>query len=547
MKRFWRILRRRFKIPLIIFAIVACQAATNIWYIASQKTGNPNPGDEAAHVQEIMQHYNRGWASLWDSVYPPFYFFVSLVLHHLAGKSFQVSILANLPFFLALIAGVYGIVFRLTKNPLAGLFAMLLVSCYPMVSLLSRMVMFEFPLAGMVALAVWLLLETEGFSRRGATLIFGLVCGLGQLTRESFIVFVIGPILFEIVRSLFVNAKSDTTASRSQVAVNFALAAAVALALPALWYAKDLSTKVMMARLSATLQPNHPEINFFSWRGMLFYPYTILELSLSIWLSLPCIAALLGFFRQTSPQRWVMLPWIIVPWIFFSNLDWKLARYLTAMLPALAVITAVGLFAIKRSMLRRSLVIATSAVAFFLWVALTFGVMPKDSLIENGLPAYVTGFRLLPRDYRADIHVGPPERESWPLEEIAGLIAKTSKLPDGGTVVRFLNRPEHSALYENQLSFPLHYFIARDRLTVELLDYYFDENNVMQRLWWRRKGALETELAHADLLVSYGADFPSILRQETRWVLVKRFNDRGIEKDVYFNAERVPASFFQMQ
>jgi 4-amino-4-deoxy-L-arabinose transferase-like glycosyltransferase len=526
-------------------AIVACQAATNIWYIASQNTGNPNPGDEAAHVQEIMQHYNRGWASLWDSVYPPFYFFVSLLLHHLLGKSFQISILANMPFFLALIAGVYGIVFRLTKNPFAGLFAMLLVSCYPMVSLLSRMVMFEFPLAGMVALAVWLLLETEGFSRRGVTLVFGAVCGLGQLTRESFFVFMIGPILLELARSLLVKAKPDFTARRARIAVNFALFAALAVLLPALWYAKDPSTKLMMARLSATLQPNHPEIKMLSWRGLLFYPYTILDLSVSIWLSLPCIAALPGFFGQASRQRCAVLPWILVPWIFFSNLDWKLARYLTAMLPALAVITAVGLFAIKRDLLRRSLVIITSAAAVFLWAALTFGFVPKEYLIENGLPAYVTGFRLLPRDYRADIHVGPPEREPWPLEEIAALIAKASKLPDGGTAVRFLNRPEHSSLYENQLSFPLHYFIARDRLTAELLDYYFDENNVMQRLWWRRKGALETELAHADLLISYGADFPSILHQERRWVLIKRFNDRGIEKDVYYNIERVSPSYFQ--
>jgi hypothetical protein len=100
-------------------------------------------------------------------------------------------------------------------------------------------------------------------------------------------------------------------------------------------------------------------------------------------------------------------------------------------------------------------------------------------------------------------------------------------------------------LYENQLNFPLEYVIVRDRLAAELLDFYFDDQGAIAPLWPERGYTAEKDLPKAVLLISTGPDLPRLLQQENRWALIRKFTDRGVEKNVYCNTDRVSPAYFQ--
>jgi 4-amino-4-deoxy-L-arabinose transferase-like glycosyltransferase len=181
-------------------------------------------------------------ALTWPWNRPPFFFLTVVPFYRLFGESTDVALMSNCLYLAILLWSVYGIG-RLLYGRKVGLLAACLVSFYPILFSISRLSYVDYALTAMVALAIYLLLKTDGFRHRGWSLAFGVGMGLGLLTKWPFIAFAGVPIAYEAWRSgalkrlLFVSwdgARGST--GRRRVATSPLFHILAALALTAVWY-----------------------------------------------------------------------------------------------------------------------------------------------------------------------------------------------------------------------------------------------------------------------------------------------------------------------
>ena len=118
---------------------------------------------------------------LATNYWPPGFYLAPWPLFALIGATHQAMLLTNVLWLGVLLAATWALGRELGGRG-GGLIAMGLVALYPGVH--GNLVRFEPNVAvtACVTLGAWLLLRTRGFRDRRASLLFGLVCGLGLLT-----------------------------------------------------------------------------------------------------------------------------------------------------------------------------------------------------------------------------------------------------------------------------------------------------------------------------------------------------------------------------
>ena len=97
----------------------------------------------------------------------------------------------NLVFATLLALGCYK-VGRLAFSPLAGLLAVVFAFGSPLIAAQFHVFMTDAPEAAMVAVSVWLVIASEGFTKLRTCALAGVAVGLGMLTKEPFPIFVLG-------------------------------------------------------------------------------------------------------------------------------------------------------------------------------------------------------------------------------------------------------------------------------------------------------------------------------------------------------------------
>jgi 4-amino-4-deoxy-L-arabinose transferase-like glycosyltransferase len=185
-----------------------------------------------------------------DPVRPPFFPASASIMYWLFGKSADVATMINVIYMAIALVATYGIGQRWgrsaypgTSGIRLGLVSVLLLAIFPMFFAMSRYFYLEFAVTAMVALTVYLLLETDGFQRRGMSLLFGLVLGMGLLTKRTFVVFAAGPILVVILTSGLLPALWQRLKRRPCLHWKQAVVAlVVGGALAALWYLPNQET-----------------------------------------------------------------------------------------------------------------------------------------------------------------------------------------------------------------------------------------------------------------------------------------------------------------
>jgi dolichyl-phosphate-mannose-protein mannosyltransferase len=128
----------------------------------------------------------------------------------------------------------------------AGVAAAWIFGSAPLVLYTALRFELDLPLAAMVAAALFALSRTDGFTRTGMSAIAGLVCAAGMLVKPSFGVYVLGPVLWLLLRE------------RSRVAaLNAVLTIVVAAAISLPWYGPRLLGLPMQASSLAMPSPVH--------------------------------------------------------------------------------------------------------------------------------------------------------------------------------------------------------------------------------------------------------------------------------------------------
>lgn len=132
--------------------------------------------------------------------YPPFAYLVGSLGILIGGIGIPSMVIAeNMVFATLLALGCYK-VGRLAFSPLAGLLAVVFALGSPLIAAQFHVFMTDAPETAMVAVAVWLIIATQGFSKLRMCVVAGVACGLGMLTKEPFPIFVIGVVLVTAVR-----------------------------------------------------------------------------------------------------------------------------------------------------------------------------------------------------------------------------------------------------------------------------------------------------------------------------------------------------------
>jgi 4-amino-4-deoxy-L-arabinose transferase-like glycosyltransferase len=139
-------------------------------------------------------------ALTWPWNRPPLPFLSVVPFYRVFGVSTDVALMSNCLYLAILLGSVYGIG-RSLYGPKVGLLASFLVSFYPVLFSISRLSYVDYAMTAMVALAIYLLLKTDGFRNRGWSLLFGFAAGLGLLTKWPFIAFAGAPIAYVAWRS----------------------------------------------------------------------------------------------------------------------------------------------------------------------------------------------------------------------------------------------------------------------------------------------------------------------------------------------------------
>ena len=126
-------------------------------------------------------------APLITALPAPFYF--------IFGRRWHAAFLVNLVALVGLFSATF-LIGRRWWGLRAGLLAVAIVGSMPLMYGLARWFLVDYALTAMVAIAVWLSLETDYLKQRTAAVLFGITCGLGLLLKVSFAIFLLPVAIF---------------------------------------------------------------------------------------------------------------------------------------------------------------------------------------------------------------------------------------------------------------------------------------------------------------------------------------------------------------
>ncbi len=191
------------------------------------------------NVHHLLSTGNLGGALSTSAPYPPFAYLVGSLGIAIGGLGVAPPIIAeNVVFYSLLALGCYQ-VSRLAFGPVAGLLSVVFALGSPLIIAQSHVFMTDAPETAMVAVSIWLIIATEGFTRKRSCALAGLAVGIGMLTKEPFAIFVLGVIAVTAVRG------------GPQAWRGMAIFAVVALAIALPWYIHEYS-KIQEIKTEAT-------------------------------------------------------------------------------------------------------------------------------------------------------------------------------------------------------------------------------------------------------------------------------------------------------
>lgn len=325
------------------------------------------------------------------------------------------------------------------RSWVARLLTILLVATMPLMVGLLHNVFQDFLLTTLTTISVLLLLYSDCFQRRWACVALGLVMGLGTLTKVTFPLFVLGPLLITVVQVAVARRRAaagpDTSPDLLALAKNLTLAAVGYLLLVVPWYVpnfsatKEYASSTTSGPLSVGAGPEHP----LGFEPMVSFTANLVNSDVSwiialagivaIGLNISALRELLRRPAQVDRLLQLSLPvaWAIVPFLVLVTAHNQDVRLMAAAMPAVAVIVAGAMAAIRWRGVRVAL-IAVVAIALCYQTlnrvtSVTPGFMPQNASLEIG-------------PYAAVLHLGD---EPIGYEQLPG--------PDYGTpIIEYMER-----------------------------------------------------------------------------------------------------------
>jgi hypothetical protein len=309
-----------------------------IWWVA--RDHSVPISDAGFHLEVTIEVFKDLQAGHWSRAvephlqYPPLVYMVGAFGAFVGGLNIPAIVIAENLFFVPLLAlGCYQIG-RLAFNPQAGLLAVVFALGSPLVTRLFHLTMLDAPQAAMAAASIWLILASRRFSRLGVCAGAGLVVGLGMLTKESVLLFVVGPAAVTFVRGGWRNWRG------------LLLFGAVVLVVAGPWYlsdftqVKEIGSGVATAGTAAHSSIAPPR---FSSENLQWYMWSFLDLQIFLPLFLFGVVGgvwmAVGFVRRrmVSPLAPELFVGAVFAWLALTETFVHDNRYGMSMLVYFAV------------------------------------------------------------------------------------------------------------------------------------------------------------------------------------------------------------------
>ncbi|MFH1597842.1 MAG: phospholipid carrier-dependent glycosyltransferase [Patescibacteria group bacterium] len=366
----------------LILGLVALAAVlvNIVWVVQDQ---SPPLWDIAGHSQrslqisELMANFKPRTILNLDTIYPPFSYIVTGTFFLIGGRHFDIPQISLLFWLLIYILSVYGIAHYLLKNRWLAILALAISLFYPLLAHFSRIYDLDFPLTAMTMASLAALIKSNGFKSRKWSILFGLATALAILTKWTAVVFILGPLIYILIKSF------KDKESRKTKKINLVILIAIILTLIAPWYlthAKDIWKSAQATRQNIFSVPTE---DLFSLDNIGYYVRKTVN-SLTWPLAAWSLVGLFFFIKNRVKNGWFLLAWIVVPYLIMTFLFYsKESRYFLPVFPALAILAATSFWKVNRIWRHVGIgLILTMGV--FVWTETSWGVKSfSDNIYEK--------------------------------------------------------------------------------------------------------------------------------------------------------------------
>ncbi len=391
----------------------------------------------------------EAWPFLWDEYYPPGMHLPAALGMAIAGRSRAVAVLSQGLWLLPLLLATGALGRRLSGEPWAASWALVLVAFAPAVFGNVRRYEPNVAVAALVALALWWLARgaMAGPGRRGElrdAAIFGALCAAGLLVDR-------------LVFGVYLAAPAVLLALRHRRWRAWGVAAGVVLLGAGYFYARFLvlHSGEITSQLGGEIQADGEESGAlppWTLKGLLYYPLTWVDGGLGL---LPALFVVLGLGawvvrgRRGAPAgpRAVLESALLVGYALFTLIGKKQPYYAIPLLAPTVVLAAAGWVAVlpRRAAARAAVLAALTLVglnqlAFLSTGAALLPIPARAAALSGASPL---PDRFLGHEY---VMAGPPFVQGLHLDEVARLCRGDADDP-GVTLLL----SEGQAAYEGQV------------------------------------------------------------------------------------------------
>jgi 4-amino-4-deoxy-L-arabinose transferase-like glycosyltransferase len=460
-----------------LLVVVASMSLTAYWI----KVDRLPPSWDQSHYLDgaldlVKGFEERGFRGLgyeiltFDPARAPLLPIAMVPLFLLHGASAQSGLLLNLLLWPVLLLSVGEIASRLVDRR-AGLLAMVITATTPMIVGLSHQILVEFLLISLSTLAVLLLLVVRDFEDTRASILLGLVCGAGWLTKVTFPGLIAGPLAVTALCTTLVavrEARSGRTGRSLRRMRNAAIALLLGTALPAYWYMHTWAPTLEYVRGATNIAEQNGPSDPLRWDAIAHFTLVLINDNFSWVFALSGLAALglavagwMAGARRMEPldsvwdwrQTVFVVSWLAVPYVAVATAHSQVPRYLAPALPGVAVLLACLAVTIRWISLRR-LVVTVICAGGVVQTLLTI-LPPIRGLPDRIVVATPYGPAVLPVDAPT---VGLSRRPE-PTDDATPIIAYLEAESRGGKehAIRSVGiAQEHPSINPNTFSYLAH-------------------------------------------------------------------------------------------
>jgi len=283
-----------------------------------------------------------------------------------------------------------------------GLLAAFFLGTAPFVVFSLTNFQLDLPLAATVAVALYLLVRTDAFSRPGWCVALGAALGLGMVTKPPFAGYVLPAVAWALWQAL---RASDRRRRLGWMTVS--LVVALVIALP--WYGpRVFGLPTQIAHRSFKFAAQETQAEYLSAESLLYYPLALPS-------QLGPVATLLFLWgivaaRRLRESRGFLWLAGIAPFVLFSLIQNRNLRYTLPVLPAAALLASVGARSLPQAW-RRSGAWACVAVGL-LQVSMAAFALPLPPRVP-GLPLPIVFYQ-------------PPSGADWHHDAVLSDLSRLS-------------------------------------------------------------------------------------------------------------------------